>query len=99
MGRSGTSNRRFRLVSRTVGPLIVAAMVLAALPIAAGAAPRPGPVPVDPAVAGGEAPSPRTPPMGTATCPWLTSAMAAGESPAALAALVVSRMTLAEKLG
>ena len=32
-------------------------------------------------------------------CPWLDTAMRQGKSPAALAALVVRRMTLSEKLG
>jgi beta-glucosidase len=133
MDRSGTLSRRLGVVSRSVGSLVVAAMVMAALPVAAGAAPgphrehatssaparatpKPRPVPVTPVTAARAAPNPRplsvapsaaavqapspmTPPMATTTCPWLASAMAAGESPSALAALVVSRMTLAEKLG
>jgi beta-glucosidase len=87
------------MVARTVGPFIVAAVVIAALPTAAGAAPAPGGVPVAPSVTAGGATSMPTPPMGTARCPWLASAMTAGQSPAALGALVLSRMTLPEKLG
>ena len=41
-------------------------------------------------------PTPATPPS---NCPWLASAVARHETPPALAALVVARMTLAEKLG
>ena len=40
-----------------------------------------------------------TPPIDVANCPWLASAMAAGDTPEALAQLVVARMTLGEKLG
>ncbi len=78
----------------------------AAVPVVAGAATNPGAagtaqggVPVASPVVPGAATGLPTPPMSTATCPWLASAMAAGERPAALAELVASRMTLPEKLG
>ncbi len=98
MERPSTGNRRFR-VARAVGSVVVAAVVIAALPAAAEAAPGPGQVPTAHVGAADGTAGPLTPPMGTASCPWLTSAMAAGDSPAALADLVVSRMTLPEKLG
>jgi beta-glucosidase len=85
-----------------VAPLALAlALAAAALPPAAGAATgaAPGGVPVAPRVTAGGATGLPTPPMSTAACPWLASAMASGESPAALAELVVGRMTLPEKLG
>lgn len=40
-----------------------------------------------------------TPPMSVSQCPWLAAAIARHESPAALADLVVDRMTLPEELG
>ena len=90
---------------RTVGLLVAATLLVALLPTVAAAAPiagsqaAPGGVPVAPAPSTRGATGLPTPPMGTATCPWLASAMSAGDSPATLAQLVVSRMTLAEKLG
>ena len=90
-----------------VGALTAVAVLLAgALSAPAGAAPgaganpaAPGGIPVAPTVTPGNASGLPTPPMSTASCPWLASAMAAGQSPAALAELVVGRMTLPEKLG
>ncbi len=83
--------------------LVVAAVTAAALPSAAGAATgggaAPGGVPVAPKVTAGAATGLPTPPMSTASCPWLASAMAAGRNPAALAELVAGRMSLPEKLG
>ena len=79
---------------------MVAALATAAPPSVAGSAPAaPGGVPVAPSVTVGGASGLPTPPMSTASCPWLATAMAAGESPAALAGLVLGRMTLHEKLG
>ena len=40
-----------------------------------------------------------TPPVGVSRCPWLVAALARHERPGALAAMVVGRMTLREKLG
>jgi len=86
---------------------VVSALVLAgataspadAAPGGASPPAAPGGVPVAPAVTSGGASGLPTPPMSTASCPWLASAMAGGQSPAALAQLVVGRMTLPEKLG
>lgn len=81
------------------GALVVAVLTAAALPSVAGSAPAaPGGVPVAPSVTSGGASGLPTPPMSTVSCPWLASAMTAGESPAALAELVIGRMTLQEKL-
>ena len=66
---------------------------------AATAQAAPGGVPVAPSVTAGAATGLPTPPMSTATCPWLAAAMTAGQSPASLAELVVGRMTRSEKLG
>jgi len=75
-------------------------LAVAVLPsVAGGATGAPGGVPVAPTVTAGAASGLPTPPMSTASCPWLAAAMAAGRSPAALAELVVGRMTLPEKLG
>lgn len=92
----------FRLrhrLARAAVTAMAAVMTAAALPGVASAAPAPGGVPVAPSVTAGGASGLPTPPMSTASCPWLASAMARGETPAALAQLVLSRMTLHEKLG
>ncbi len=88
---------------RRLAPLVVAVVtavaVSVALPAAAGAATATVPTPPAKAPAAGAATGLPTPPIDVAACPWLASAMAAGDTPAALAELVVGRMTLAEKLG
>jgi len=88
-----------RRVVRATCAIMVAVLATPALPSVAGGATAPGGVPVAPVVTAGGATGLPTPPMSTASCPWLASAMAAGQSPAALAELVVGRMTLHEKLG
>jgi len=108
--RPHTRDRRHAAITRCA-PLVVAVVLLTgglASPVgaapatapAAGSNPAaPGGVPVAPTVTPGGASGLPTPPMSTASCPWLASAMAAGKSPAALAELVAGRMTLPEKLG
>ena len=77
----------------------VAVFVAAVLPVAAGAATATVPAPPANAPVAGTATGLPTPPIDTALCPWLASAMAAGDTPAALAELVVGAHDPAEKFG
>ncbi len=94
-----TSHVVTRAVRRLLGFGVVALVATGALPTAAAAATAtvPAPPAVGPTAAG--ASGLPTPPTDVADCPWLASAMAAGDTPEALAQLVLARMTLAEKLG
>lgn len=65
----------------------------------AGAATATVPVPPSTGPVAGAATGLPTPPVPVADCPWLADAMAAGDAPGTLADLVLSRMTLDEKLG
>jgi len=87
-------------VGRVLGALCAAtAIALLTLPTApSGAAGIPPPPTAAPVTAGGATALP-TPPTDVSACPWLAEAMAARDSPTTLAALVVARMTLPEKLG
>ncbi len=58
--------------------------------------PVPPSQPPNPALAQASLP---TPPIDPSACPWLAAAMAQGTSPAELAKMTLSRMTLQEKLG
>ena len=78
---------------------VIGALACATVPTAAGAATATVPVPPSTRPAAGAATGLPTPPMPVTDCPWLAQAMAAGDPPATLATLVISRMTLAEKLG
>ena len=101
-----TTDRRARVAAATVlvmvvGAAVAAALVLAAPIAVAGAATGTATVPVPPSTgptAGGAVGLP-TPPIPVGDCPWLARAMAAGDTPSALAALTEQRMTLDEKLG
>ncbi len=97
------SGRRLRALVRIAGPVAVTALLVGALPAtvdaATGSPAAQGGVPVAPSVTAGGATGLPTPPMSTAPCPWLASAMSDGRSPAALAELVIGRMTLPEELG
>ena len=89
--------------ARTVGlaVAVVLGVVVGAAPPAT-AAPTGGAIPPPPVAApvtAGAATGLPTPPLALSGCPWLESAMAAGESPSQLAGLTVSLMTLPEKLG
>jgi beta-glucosidase len=80
---------------------VVLGVVVGAAPTAT-AAPTGGAIPPPPTAApvtAGAATGLPTPPLGLSGCPWLESAMAAGDSPSQLAGLTVSLMTLPEKLG
>ena len=89
--------------ARTVGLAVAVALalVVAAAPRADAATTGAAipPPPVGRPVTAGAATGLPTPPVSLSGCPWLTAAMAAGRSPAELAELVVSRMTLPEELG
>jgi len=65
----------------------------------AGAATATVPVPPSTGPVAGAATGLPTPPMPVSGCPWLADAMAVGEPAGTLADLVLSRMTLDEKLG
>src|SRR5262249_22910675 len=94
-GFHGGVNRRHRRFPRHLTAIIVMAMAAVAL----------GLVPVSSssgrAGASTRAAAEGLPngPVPVAPCPWLAAAMAERETPAALAASVVARMTLKEKLG
>jgi beta-glucosidase len=79
--------------------VIASIALVVGLPAVGGAATSTVPTPPSSAPVAGVAEGLPTPPMSTAGCPWLASAMAAGQSPGVLADQVVARMTLAEKLG
>ena len=94
--------------TRRVGPLLAAlvatALVTGALagtvpPGTAGAATATVPVPPSSGPVAGAATGLPTPPMPVTGCPWLADAMAAGDPAGTLADLVLSRLTLDEKLG
>ena len=101
MNRTRTVADRARIspLVAAIVAAVVAAVVTAVLPTAAGAATATIPAPPANAPVAGTATGLPTPPIDTAHCPWLASAMAAGDTPAALAELVVGRMTPAEKFG
>ncbi len=80
--------------------VVVAVVVAIVLPTtAAGAATATVPVPPANGPTPGGATGLPTPSISPNTCPWLASAMAAGDSPAVLAELTLARMTMPEKLG
>ena len=87
-----------RLVTLATVALAIGALVVT-VPTTAGAATATVPVPPSTGPTAGAATGLPTPPMPVADCPWLAQAMAAGDPPATLAAMVISRMTLDEKLG
>ena len=94
-----TSHVAMRAARRLIGLVVVAMVVATAVPAVAAAATNSVPTPpaAGPTAAG--ATGLPTPATDVANCPWLASAMAAGDTPAALAQLVLARMTLGEKLG
>jgi len=94
-----TSHAATRASRRLLALLAVAVAAATALPTAAEAATATVPTPPAAGLAAGGATGLPTPPINVAACPWLASAMAAGDTSAALAQLVLARMTLPEKLG
>jgi beta-glucosidase len=79
--------------------LVSGALVGLVRPVAAGAATATVPVPPSTGPAAGAATGLPTPSIPVTQCPWLATAMASGEPAGTLANLVLSRMTLDEKLG